>query len=117
MHARGRERQHLARDAMLIEHAFAVVEVAVARNENVVVARVMQTRVSLGVEVHPYLEPAGLDRVQVLRRVIVIVKVDDHVATAPRDSRARGESQRWYTGSPAATAARPMTLFKGSATT
>ena len=44
--ARRRERDHLLVDAMFFEHAFAVVEVAMARHQDVVVARIMQARVA-----------------------------------------------------------------------
>jgi hypothetical protein len=79
---------------MVIQDSLSKVEVAMARDENVVVARVMEPWIPVGVVVHSDLEPAGLDGVEIFRRIVVIVKVDDHVAMAPRVSRVRGATQK-----------------------
>jgi len=46
---------------VFVEHAVSEVEVAVTRDEDVVIAGIVETRVPLPVVVKPHLEPAGLD--------------------------------------------------------
>ncbi len=60
VHARRGEGQHLPVHAVFVEHAFAEVEVAVAGDEDVVVARVMQPRIAVAVVVDPDLEAGPL---------------------------------------------------------
>jgi hypothetical protein len=76
--ARRGERDHLLVDAVFLQHAFAEVEIAMAGHEDVVVARIMQPRIALGVEVHADSRGAFLDRGKILGRVVMIVEVDFH---------------------------------------
>jgi hypothetical protein len=76
--ARCRERDDLFVDAVFLQHALAVVEITMTRNENVVVARIMQAWIALLVVIHPDFGGALLYRGKILRRVIVIMEINFH---------------------------------------
>src|ERR1700688_1307724 len=68
--------QHLGVHPQLLQQLLAVVDVVVAADGDVVVARVVQARVALGVDGDPHIGVAGAQRVEVRRRVEVVVAVD-----------------------------------------
>jgi hypothetical protein len=75
--ARRRERDDLRVHVMLVEHVLPVRDVAMPANHHVVVARVMHDRVALGVVRESSGSFPRRKGVEVLRRIVVIVKVDN----------------------------------------
>ncbi len=63
---------------MCSQHALAVVEIAMTRHQDVVVARIVQPRILLRVVIDLDASPALLHHIEILGRVVMIVKVDDH---------------------------------------
>jgi hypothetical protein len=80
--ARRCERDYLGRDALTLEHPLAILDVAMSGDGDVVVARVMQTRISFGIDCNPDDAVAAAERVKILRRIEMIVDVDQVVQLA-----------------------------------
>ena len=76
MGAGRREGDHLLVDTVLPEHAFAVVQVAMAGHQDVVVAGVMDVRSGVSVDRHTDAALTRLQRLHVLRWIVVVVKID-----------------------------------------
>ncbi len=70
---------HLRVDAFLLEHALAIRDVAMSAHGDVVVAGIVQARIALGVDRQLDGAVAGLERVEVLGRIEVVVNVNQHV--------------------------------------
>src|SRR5207249_2633530 len=77
MRAWGRQRQHLHRDAVLVENAGAVCEVAMAADRDVVVARIVDNRVAVGVDGDANARSPRPERVQVFRWVVMVMKINN----------------------------------------
>src|SRR5262249_46994978 len=75
--AGGGERDHLRVHAELVEHRLPVGDVAVAAHHDVVVARVVDDRVARAVGGERERAAGRAQGVQVLRRVVMVVDVDD----------------------------------------
>ncbi len=73
-----RERDHLRVDAFLLEHVLAIRDVAMPAHRDVVVARIVETRIALGVDRQLDDAVARLERVEVFRRIEVVVNVNQH---------------------------------------
>ena len=78
VHAGRGEGDDLLGDAELVEHVLAVVDVAVAPDDDVVVAGIVHARVALGVLIDGDGAVALLQLGEVFGRVVVVVDVDDH---------------------------------------
>jgi len=76
--SRRRERDYLRVDAFSLEHALAILDVAMALNRDVVVTRIMNARIPLRVDRQLDNAVAGLERVEVFRRIEVVVDVNQH---------------------------------------
>ena len=68
----------------LLEHVLAIRDVAVAAHRDVVVARIVETRIALGVDRELDGAVAGLERVEVFGRIEVVVDVNQHVVEFAR---------------------------------
>ena len=90
------EGDHLPVDSGLVEDRPPEVDVAMARNDDVVVAGRVEDRIPLLVLGDPEVAGTRADGVQELRRIVVIMEVDDHAAVSGGDR--SGRAQRRYTG-------------------
>ncbi len=99
------ERQHLLVDTGLVQNALPVLDIPVSRHDEIPVARGVEHRIAVLVLGDPILARPLPDRRNVLRRIEVVVKVDDH-GSRPRVAR---RVHNRYTGTPAATRESPTT--------
>ena len=76
MRARSCERDYLSRDALLLENTLAIHDISVTRNSDVVIAGVVQARITFGINCYPDYAVAAAKRVEILGRIKVIVGVD-----------------------------------------
>ncbi len=92
--ARRREGQYLQVHALALQHLLAIGDVAVPAHGNVVVARVADDRIALVVGGQLHGRGALPQRVEVFRRIVVVVKIDDHPhPPSGSSSPLRGESE------------------------
>ena len=75
MRARSGERDYLGGNALLLEHTMSIRDVAMPGDGNVIVARVVQTRITITIDRNSDDAIAAAERVQILRRVKMIVDV------------------------------------------
>ena len=76
MRARSCERDYLSGDALSLQHPLAKYDVPVTRNGDVVIAWVVQARITLRINRYPDYAVAAAKRVEILGRIEVIVNVD-----------------------------------------
>ena len=85
--SRRRQRHDLHRDAVLVQHVLPVREIAMSADGDVVVARIVKVRVAVFIDGDLDAALSRLQRLHVLRRIVMIVKVDHghaHVSTGNR---------------------------------
>jgi hypothetical protein len=70
------KRDYLGGDTLSLEHPLAVDDVPVPRNRDVVIARVMKTRVAFSINRNPDYAVAAAKCVEILRRIKMVVYVD-----------------------------------------
>src|SRR6185503_3791042 len=91
--ARRRERDHLRRHAVLIEHVLAVRDVAMPADHDVVIAGVVDDGIALRVVRDLQAASGRPEGIEVLGRVVMVVEVDD-LHCGRTLSRAEGKGQR-----------------------
>src|SRR5262249_52567831 len=78
MRSRRGERQNLFSNSGFAEHLLAILDVAVSAHDDVVVAGIMQQRITFIIESYSDVRWSRAQRLEISRRVIVIMKVDHH---------------------------------------
>src|SRR5262245_18118289 len=106
---------------MIVQHALPVCDVTMAATHDVVVAGIMDDRIPMVVN-RDLQDAAGrLECVEIFRRVVVVVKIDDgHAGWCDRyvvDARGVRRAQIRYTGRPTSTMPNPIALSAGTAIT
>lgn len=76
MRARCSERDYLGGDTLSLQHPLSIHDIPVARHRDVVIARVVQARITFGIYRDPDCTVAAAKRVEILRRIKMIVDVD-----------------------------------------
>src|SRR5207249_9415975 len=112
-----REGQHLPVHALAREHLLAIGDVAVAAHRDVVIARIADDRIAVGVGRQLYRRGSAAQCFEILGWVVVVVEVDDHEGERGVGGKEGRRTQRAYTGSPVRTRASPNALVRGFAAT
>ena len=77
MRARSGERNYLGGDTLSLEHPLPIHDVPVSRHCHVVIAGVVKARVAFRINRNPDYTVATAKRVEILRRIKMVVNVDE----------------------------------------